>query len=508
MQSSRLLTGMGSDQRALTVVPHPRSRAHRLSAAWTIANLALDGALVWLAFWGAYLLRYRVELGGPIQPADWEPFATFHGKAALFLVLTIGALTIRGAYRLPRWTGLLDETLLMIGGVTTAISGVILWAFFLRFAPSRLVFIYAWALAIAFLLARRAASRAVQRLLWGRGIGVDRVLIVGAGTAGLRVMQAMMGQPNLGYRVVGYLDEIESGPEILVATEHRVVRSLRLGTPSHVNEVVADYDVDEVIIALPANAHEQVHLLIDKCRERAVTFKVVPDLVQLSIDRVDLGEVAGVPLIGLKGASITGGSYLLKRSIDIALALFVLTTMALPMAAIAWWIRRDSPGPVLWRQRRVGRDGTLFTLTKFRTMVDDAAAQRPQLVAREVAAGGDARLFKLRHDPRLTRAGRVLRRFSLDELPQFVHVLRGEMSVVGPRPPLPEEVAEYKPWHRQRLLVTPGLTGLWQINGRSHLSFDEMVRLDLYYAEHWSPWLDMKVILRTVPAVVTGKGAF
>jgi lipopolysaccharide/colanic/teichoic acid biosynthesis glycosyltransferase len=161
---------------------------------------------------------------------------------------------------------------------------------------------------------------------------------------------------------------------------------------------------------------------------------------------------------------------------------------------------------VLCRQRRVGRAGQAFTLVKFRSMVEDADERRSEVMA--AVAGADQRLLKRRDDPRRTRVGRVLRRWSLDELPQFWHVLRGQMSVVGPRPPLPEEVAGYDEWHRERLLSTPGLTGLWQINGRSDLTFDEMVRLDLYYADHWSPWLDVKVMLRTIPAVLTGRGAY
>ncbi|MEA2530981.1 MAG: hypothetical protein QOG89_2625, partial [Thermomicrobiales bacterium] len=169
-------------------------------------------------------------------------------------------------------------------------------------------------------------------------------------------------------------------------------------------------------------------------------------------------------------------------------------------------IRRDSPGPILFRQQRVGRNGELFTCLKFRCMIANADEQRAELI--RASQGSDPRLFKLPDDPRLTSVGKHLRRWSLDELPQFVNVLRGEMSVVGPRPPLPEEVASYDDWHHQRLLVTPGLTGLWQINGRSNLTFDEMVRLDLYYAEHWSPWLDFKIVMRTAPAIVTQRGAY
>ncbi len=257
---------------------------------------------------------------------------------------------------------------------------------------------------------------------------------------------------------------------------------------------------------MPGDDHERVYAIIDRCRRLMVDFKVVPDLLQLSLDRVDLGEVAGVPLIGLKDVAIRGGNYVIKRGLDIAIASVILILTAIPMALIAILIKIDSPGPVLYRQTRVGKDGKRFTILKFRCMVVDADEKRAALIAGNPEL--DFRLFKLKHDPRLTRIGKVLRRSSLDELPQFVQVLKGEMSIVGPRPQLVEEVAGYEEWHKQRLLVAPGVTGLWQINGRSQLNFDDMVRLDLYYAEHWSAWLDFKIMLRTAPAVIAGRGAY
>jgi exopolysaccharide biosynthesis polyprenyl glycosylphosphotransferase len=279
-----------------------------------------------------------------------------------------------------------------------------------------------------------------------------------------------------------------------------------LGEVEDIEAVVANQDVDEVVIAIPSSQQEQILSIIEHCRQEGVAFKVVPDLVQLSLDRVDLGNLAGLPLIGMKEPAITGWNYMLKRVLDIVVALIVLTIFSLPMAIIALLIKRDSEGPVIFRQERVGRDGKSFTITKFRCMVNDAEAQRAALM--EQSQGIDLRLFKMENDPRVTSTGRWLRRWSLDELPQFWQVLTGEMSVVGPRPQLVEEVERYEEWHRQRLHATPGLTGLWQINGRSDLSFDEMVRLDLFYAEHWSLWLDIKVMLRTVPAVVRGSGAY
>ena len=464
-----------------------------------------DAALMWLAFVLAHYVRYDLEVGGEIQFWNDEPFSTFFKPALLFLGLSLVVFQVRGVYTLPRSTSFLDETTLVVGGLVTAMAGVILAAYFFGFFPSRLLFTYAMMAAVVLLVTKRSLLRHTRKWLWERGIGVDRVLVVGSGAAGQRVMQAMLGQPNLGCNLVGFVDDgVED--RVAVATESGVAQAFRLGTPEEVGELVSRQNIDEVIVALPASEAERIFRIVDSCREREVTFKVVPDLYQLSFDRVDLAEIAGVPLIGFKGPSIIGWNYGLKRLIDITIASVILVVGAIPMGLIALAIRRDSTGPVLLRQPRVGRNGAVFNVIKFRTMVEDAEAQRAELMRQ--ANCSDPRLFKMTDDPRRTRVGRILRRWSLDELPQFWHVFRGDMSVVGPRPQLPEEVEKYEEWHRQRLLVTPGLTGLWQVNGRSNLSFDEMVRLDLYYAEHWSPWLDTKVILRTIPAVVTGRGAY
>ena len=471
-----------------------------------VGQIAADAVFALASVWVAWLLRYKLQLGGAVLPADYESFETFESRMLLFSALAVGLLLVRGVYWLPRSTGLLDEAVAVAGSLTTAMSIVILTAFLTRFLPSRLLFVYAWAAAIILFVLRRAVTRWIRSFLWSRDIYVDRVLLVGSGLAGQRIMQAMMGTPSWGYRVVGFVDGQTGGGELRVATEHRVQRAERVGGLSDVGRVVADLRIDEVIVALPPEQLAEVPSIVEQCRQGAVRFKVVPDLLQLSFDRVDVGEVAGVPLIGMKPAAIQGGQLLLKRGIDVGVALVVLAVFAAPMLVISAMVKLDSPGPVLFRQRRVGRDGTPFSLTKFRCMVDGADEMRAGLIAEHQPE--DARLFKLRKDPRLTRLGRLLRRWSLDELPQFLQVLRGEMSLVGPRPQLPEEVGSYEEWHHQRLLVTPGLTGLWQVNGRSNLTFDEMVRLDLYYAEHWSPWLDTKIVLRTIPAVLIGRGAY
>ncbi len=492
----------------LTARPHTaqrRAASARLAMIAQVVALVADAGSAWAAFGIAYILRYPLELGGEILPADWEPFSTFYRPASVALGLTVLVFTIRGVYRSTRRAGLLDQVSTVIGGFTTVMAGAVMLAFFLRFAPSRLVFLYAWICGIVLMALHRAAFRTLQRALWRRGIGVDRVLVVGAGQNGRRVLQAMAGRSEYGYRVVGFADEPSRGNAINVATEQGTVICPRLGGPGELDDLVRRYRVDEVVVALPGADHGQVLEIIERCRQSVVTFRVIPDLLQLSLDRVELGEVAGVPIIGVRDASIRGWNSFLKRSCDVAVAIAVLGLMSIPMALMSVLIRRDTDGPVLYRQTRVGQHGQPFTLLKFRCMVKDADERREALVQAQDTI--DPRMFKMVDDPRLTKIGATLRRWSLDELPQFLHVLRGEMSVIGPRPPLPIEVATYEDWHHQRLLVKPGLTGLWQVNGRSRLTFDEMVRLDLYYAENWSLWLDTKVILRTIPAVLLRRGA-
>jgi exopolysaccharide biosynthesis polyprenyl glycosylphosphotransferase len=470
-----------------------------------IGRVAVDSAIVFLAFAIAYWLRYSLEFGGDVLPGFSQPFSFFYDKVILLMIVTVAVFQLRGLYRLPRWTNFLDEAVIIAGGATTAMAIIILYSFLQRFFPSRLIFIYAWLIVILLLISKRLLVRLVRQVLWARGIGVDRVLIVGAGRAGQRIMQHIYGNPQLGYRVVGFVDSLPADENWGLATEHRVERPPYLGTPNAVGELIQQQNVSEVIIALSPSDHRSIFRLIQECRQMDVSFTFLPDLFEMALDRVQIHEVAGLPLIELRETRIHGWNYALKRAMDIAIASIVLTISAPLIALISLAIRLDSPGPIFLRQVRVGRDGETFVCYKFRSMVQDAEALKAKLLAEN---GSNGPLFKLKNDPRVTRVGRVLRRTSLDEIPQFFNVLLGEMSVVGPRPQIPSEVEEYEDWHYQRLQVTPGLTGLWQVNGRSDLSFDEMVKLDLYYAENWSPWLDIKLILRTIPAVIFARGAY
>jgi exopolysaccharide biosynthesis polyprenyl glycosylphosphotransferase len=468
-------------------------------------RMLTDAFIVVVGFSIAYWFRYTVEIGGPVRPEAQQPLSYFQNIVILLAILTIVVLQVRGLYRMPRWATLLDEALILAGGVIISTAMVVLYAFFLQFSPSRAIFIIAPVVIISLLITKRIIVRFARERFWLKGIGVDRVIVVGAGQAGQRLMQWLLGQPQLGYQVVGFVDDGPTDVDLAIATQRSVVRPQHLGTSSEVGAIVMRERIDEVIIALPPTAHEQMVWIMEQCRECDVEFKLVPDLFELAMDQVHIHEVAGLPLIGLKTARISGWNFVVKRAMDVTISTAVIVGLSWLFLLFALLIKLDSAGPVFFKQERVGRNGRRFMCYKFRTMVRDAEMKKTEL---QNMYGDHPFFFKDKNDPRRTRVGKFLRRSSLDELPQFFNVFMGEMSFVGPRPGVPAEVSRYDEWHKDRLLVTPGLTGLWQVSGRSNLTFDEMVRLDLYYAEHWSPWLDIKIMLRTLPAVMTGRGAY
>jgi exopolysaccharide biosynthesis polyprenyl glycosylphosphotransferase len=296
--------------------------------------------------------------------------------------------------------------------------------------------------------------------------------------------------------VIGFVDDDRLGD---------FGRFRHLGGLDDVERLAGEEEIDQVIVALPAASHAAILRIVDHCRQGQVSFKIVPDLYEMSLSRVDVDTVSGIPLIGLKDVSIQGWNALTKRAIDLLVSGLALLVLSPLMGLIALLIRLESKGPVFYPNTRIGKDGEPFTMLKFRSMRQDADQMRTALLERK---DGDNRLFKDRKDPRRTRVGTVIRRWSLDELPQFWNVFRGDMSVVGPRPQIPPEVANYEDWHYKRLAVSPGLTGLWQVSGRSELTFDEMVIYDIYYIENWSLGLDFRILLRTIPAVLHGRGAF
>lgn len=501
--------------RSLVALP-PRAqeralRARRLRLVLLSGRVVLDGLLLVAAFVMAYWLRYGLELGRDVISAEsFEPLSTFYPYIAAFVPITLITFYSRGLYALPRGASWFDHVRITMSASLVGVAALTIGALLLTLIlPSRLLFVFLWASTVAIFGVERFAYRHLRMWLWRRGVNIRRVLVVGAGIAGQRIMKDIVERPQLGYKLQGYVAESGDTP---ASPAWRVPVKVsngsgpqRLGDLKDVQRVIGQQDLHEVIVALPATHHAQILSIIDSCREFGVDFKLVPDLFEMRFNEVRIDAVNGVPLIGVKDLALQGFNLFIKRVLDVLLAIGAVIVAAIPMLLVAAAIKLDSPGPVLFRQKRVGRGGKEFVCLKFRSMGIDAEQRLQELLERNEA---DGPLFKMKEDPRLTRVGKWLRRTSIDELPQIFNILRGEMSWVGPRPPTPDEVARYSDWHHKRLDVTPGLTGLWQVSGRSDLSFDEMVKLDLYYAENWSLTVDTMIILRTVPAVLRRKGAY
>jgi exopolysaccharide biosynthesis polyprenyl glycosylphosphotransferase len=278
-----------------------------------------------------------------------------------------------------------------------------------------------------------------------------------------------------------------------------------LGRLADIGDIVSHNRADEVIIADPAFPQQQAVELVDTCHQRGVVVRVAPSTMEILIHRAEFVPGQSVPLFELKPPVFDGIDFALKRTFDVVVATALLVVLSPLFLVCAAAVRFTSRGPIFYRSWRPGMGGVPFPCLKFRTMYQDADARQADL---EAANEADGALFKIRRDPRVTPIGRLLRRFSIDELPQLINVLRGQMSLVGPRP-LPERDFErLEDWHKKRYLVLPGITGLWQVSGRSDLDFDDLVRLDFLYLERWSVFLDLTILMKTVPAVITRRGAF
>ena len=457
----------------------------------------LDIVTIIVAFLAGYWVRY--DLRWFLDVAYDAPLSAYLPFLILYVILTPVFFVVDGVYR--TWPRSWMDQVYRITNATAKVTVLMLAVTFV-FRPryySRVMLVEVGLLTIGLLALVRGAEGLAIAYLRRRGVGIKRVVIVGAGEIGRTVMRTIVARPDLGYRVVGFVDD---NPEKGYTD---IGRFKALGPLDNLPTILDEERPDEVIITLPWMYHRKIMGIVRECERRGVRPRIVPDLFQMSLTQVNVEDLGGVPLIGVRTVAISKGALLVKRLIDVTVAAVGLVLCAPLFLLIALAIRLDSPGPIIFRQTRVGLRGRHFEMYKFRSMHVGAEEQQDMLADMNEA---DGPIFKIRDDPRLTRVGRVLRRLSMDELPQLVNVLRGEMSLVGPRPPIPAEVEKYQEWHKKRLEAPPGMTGLWQVSGRSRLSFDEMVLLDIYYIENWSLWLDFKILMRTIPKVLLGEGAY
>ena len=457
-----------------------------LPVASGLCLLIVDAGLIIGAFLLAYWTRFVApdDRGSALALDEYVRMGAFVAFGTAFLFAVHGFHDPDS----PRdWAARLN---LVVSALSTSLVGSLAVSHFIRHDQSfsRLWFAESWVFAVVCLSVWRGLAQRLYGVLRSIVAPDSRVLVVGANELGSRLAHELQQH----YQVVGFVDNgVDAGLDLAL-----------LGPIAKLEQLVEAFNVDEVVIALPSTRREQVSRIIARGFRRRVVVKIVPELNDLLPERVEVHNLAGRSYIGFSPvARVTW----LKRAVDLVVTAGGLAVLLVPLAFIALAIKLDSPGPVFYRQRRVGKDGRLFWMLKFRSMRRDADMLLAALREQNEASGP---LFKMRADPRVTRVGRVLRRLSLDELPQLLNVMRGEMSLVGPRPPLPSEVAEYEDWQFGRLRTTPGITGLWQVSGRSEVPFHDMVRLDLHYIRNWSLSLDIEILLRTIPAVLTSRGAY
>src|SRR5947209_685160 len=497
-----------------------RSHRHQWRIFEFVAMIVLDAVLVDAAFRLAHYLRYYVLFNSPVLSSirnnlsridnpsthntlsnvdQYTKLSSYLGLEMGIVIGLIAIFALRGLYGIRLTGSWFRQAWNIVSSATLGLAFLITYYFvFQPAANSRLLMLFVWAMAMLILCLGRLIVSATMGMLYRLGLGETRLLVVGSGRLGKMIMQHIAASPNLGYSIVGFLHDMTEPPGDFG-------RFKMLGTLEDLSLAIRSLQVDEVIIALPSNMHEQSIKSVKLCEKLGASFKLVPDLYELSLSRIDMEAIEGIPLIGIKQVSLNTVQQLVTRVVDIVVSLLIIIVGSPLWLFIALAIRLNSPGEIIYTQTRVGLNGRLFKIYKFRSMYTNADQVLAALWTYNEAQGP---IFKMKDDPRMTPIGRFLRRTSLDEIPNLLNVLKSDMSLVGPRPPLPSEVAKYEEWQKGRLAIKPGMTGLWQVRGRSNLSFDEGVLMDLYYIENWSLRLYFQILFRTIPAVLFGRGAY
>lgn len=491
--------------------------------AITVAVFVADGAIAA----GSFLAAFKLRQGAPVFAATtfaWSrEFVPYVGVFLFVVAVRLAMMLYQRLYRFYGAFSYTQETFRIFKAVLVGSLLTVAWAFLFRggfsfreFSYSRGVFLFDFAISLAAFSLFHILIRYAQTRFRERGINLIPTLVVGNDAEVEQTIGELNRRSYLGYRVIGIVrpagEAVDRSVRLESGEQVRVV-----GTIDDLADAVRAYDIKEVIITDNSVESEKLfEAMMQLGRRQRVEFRFAPSMFNVLPQKTSVEQIGVLPMVTLFREPLSDTQRFLKRLSDLVLATIasVLTFPVWLVAAIA--IKLDSPGTVLFKQERVGMDGRVFLCYKFRTMFMDAdqelhrAAYSRNIVGDESANAGDTEtpvFGKVRDDPRITRVGKWLRRTSLDELPQMLNVFRGDMSIVGPRPPIPYEVEEYAIWHRKRLDMKPGITGLWQVSGRNRLTFEEMVRVDMFYIENWSLLLDLKIIFLTLPAMFRGDGA-
>ena len=496
-----MTTAGSADTAVRSVRLHTRSRTEQPGVAERdVRRLLLACRL--LGDIGALLLGLMVAQG--IQQAlmvvrsSVEPLGPVAVFNSLAILIWLGLFTSTGLYDVRRLLNATEEFKLILQAVATGTVAATFAAFTLQVPTQRSWVLATWVGSTVAVLATRLGYRLILRTMRSSGVLVSRMLIVGAGREGRDLCRAVSRASWLGFQVVGFLDDSRS-PGPVAAGLPEVV-----GSTADIRTAVATHTAHAVLVAGGSVATETTERVYRDLQELPVDLHLSTGVLGVAASRVAVQRFDDVPVLGLRRAELSRWQALLKRLFDVVVAGLLVACLSPVLLVCALAVRLSGAGPVLFRQRRFGKDGQVIWVHKFRSMTVDAEERQPLL--RLAGNDADGPLFKLAHDPRVTPVGRWLRAWSLDELPQLFDVLRGTMSLVGPRPFVTHEVDVTDSWARVRLRVRPGVTGLWQVSGRHRLPFDDLVRYDLFYVENWSLSMDLFILLRTVPAILFRSG--
>lgn len=468
----------------------------RFSVNYALLSIALDAILTALALHTAVLMRPSLPPLPLLVDVPDITILNIHPYHYLIVaIIWVTVFLINSVYDPKRNYRVVDEfqTVTLSIGFSALLYAGLLYLGFRDFSRWLLV---TFVLLDTFLL---LGWRLIARLAWrwqGNGREQRRAIIVGAGQVGQQVSQMLQSHANSGLEFVGYLDDNPA---------ENITSLPVIGRVSDVREIVEAYEIDDVVVAMPQQAYREMGQLVWALQDVPVHVRVVPDYFSLALYRATAEEYAGVPMINLRDPALNNVQRLIKRFVDVAVSGTMILLSAPFMIAVALAIKFDSDGPILFTQQRVGENGRIFGMYKFRSMVPDA--DKLLHTVSKIDADGN-RVFKFKNDPRITRVGHFIRRTSLDEMPQLFNVLKGDMSLVGPRPELPWLVQDYEPWQLKRFAVPQGITGWWQVNGRSDKPMHLNTEDDIYYVQNYSLWMDIYILLKTPWVVLRGKGAY
>lgn len=468
----------------------------RVELFFSFLLVPLDFLMFLAAGITAYNIRFS-QFTADIRPVIFNlPFSEYLKILVIISMAWVVIFAFAGLYRMRGTRSLVKEMYEVISSASTGLVLIVVVIFFARdLFSSRFIVLAGWLLAILYVIIARGLVRLLQRHLFEQGVGIHKVAIVGDSKSADILMTKFSAEKKEGFEVV------------------RRLKDFSLETSQELRDYLVNKDLDEIIQADPNMSKAETLRLYDFAYEYHLIFRYVADLLDAKVLKTDVQEIAGLPIVEVIKTPLEGWGRIVKRAFDIigSTILIILSSPITILAAIA--IKIDSKGPVFFGQKddgtpiyRVGQGGKLFRYFKFRSMRPGTDSMRYKELADQDLRGGTP-LVKIKDDPRVTRVGKFIRRWSIDELAEFFLVLKGDMSLVGPRPHLPEEVAKYEQAHKKVLTIKPGISGLAQVSGRSDLSFEEEVKLDTYYIENWNLLLDLSILLRTPSAVLRSRKA-